>query len=300
VPGLRRHVRADPADERIVGPVRLPAGPRRYRQAAVHRGGGGRGLCVRLARVRPAGIRCGRLLRRRLRVRRLTGSSRYPADPSRDLLLPGRLRGAAAALLIGCAAVTAALGAVLAGHHRPSRLDAAVDGWLARSLSHDHAQLADLSRLGQPAQVTVLAVVLLLACAAARRWRGCVLTAVAVPAAAVLAELVLKPLVGRRATWGALTYPSVHAASDFAIAAAFALLLVTAKRLRPVVRAVVAAAAFGVAGAVALAMVSLGYHYFTDAVGGACVGVAVVLLTALAADAGAALLPHAPGRACSM
>jgi hypothetical protein len=39
--------------------------------------------------------------------------------------------------------------------------------------------------------------VLVLACLVTRRWRGAVLAAVAVPAAAGLAELVLKPLVGR-------------------------------------------------------------------------------------------------------
>jgi membrane-associated phospholipid phosphatase len=43
--------------------------------------------------------------------------------------------------------------------------------------------------------------------------------------------------------------------------------------------------------AVAVALVGLGHHYFTDTVGGAAVGTAVVLATALVLDR---LAPEAP------
>jgi len=71
---MRRHLRADPPDERVVRPVHLPPGAWRHREAAVH----GRGR--RPGKLRSA-VRCGRrwLLRRCLRLRPLTRPALDPA-----------------------------------------------------------------------------------------------------------------------------------------------------------------------------------------------------------------------------
>jgi membrane-associated phospholipid phosphatase len=55
-------------------------------------------------------------------------------------------------------------------------------------------------------------------------------------------------------------------------------------RLPAALRLLLALAAVLAAGAVAVALVGLGIHYFTDTVGGAAVATAVVLATALILD----------------
>jgi len=117
---------------------------------------------------------------------------------------------------------------------------------------------------------------------AARRWRGAVLPAVAVPLAAALTELALKPLFGRT-IGGALSYPSGHATSDFALATVAAILFAGPARPRipAFARRLLLLGAFLFAAVVAVAMVGLWYHYFTDIIGGAAVGSGTVVLTAL-------------------
>jgi membrane-associated phospholipid phosphatase len=103
--------------------------------------------------------------------------------------------------------------------------------------------------------------------------------------AAGVAELVLKPLVGRT-LMGALSFPSGTETRVFAVAAVFAVLMADPVRPRiPVaVRLVLAVAVLLAAVAMAVAMVALDQHYFTDTVGGAAVGAAVTLATALILD----------------
>ena len=71
-----------------------------------------------------------------------------------------------------------------------------------------------------------------------------------------------------------------------ALAVTFAVLLAdpSRPRLPAAVRLLLAALAFLAAGAVAVAVVALGLHYFTDTIGGAATGTAVVLLAALIID----------------
>jgi membrane-associated phospholipid phosphatase len=191
----------------------------------------------------------------------------------------------AVALLAGCVGVVAVLGVWLAHQTRASLLDWRVDGRLQAGLSGHQAILRSLARLGVPLSVTVMAAILVIACLATRRRRGAVLVAIAVPAAGVLTEVLLKPLVGRTAD-GALSFPSGHATGVFSIAVAFAVLLVNPARPRmsAALRLLLALLAFLAAGAVAVAVVALGLHYFTDTVAGAAVGTAVVLGTALIID----------------
>jgi undecaprenyl-diphosphatase len=204
-------------------------------------------------------------------------------------LLPRRLRPAAAVLLAACAAVTLVPGILFAGQTHAGRLDASVDGWIRSGLAHDQALLRLLAWLGDPGPVTVMTAALVLACAVARRWRGCVLAAVAVPAASALTEFVFKPLTDRTLN-GWLSYPSGHATVMFALAAVGSMLLANpaGRRLPRAVRLMVASGAFLLAAAVSVAMVSLGFHYFTDIAGGAAVGAGTVLVCAFAVDWAAA------------
>ena len=119
------------------------------------------------------------------------------------------------------------------------------------------------------------------------------LAAVAVPAATGLTEYVLKPYVGQAI---GQAFPSGHATSMFALAASCAVLLVAPPRLPVpgVVRLLLVSMAVLLAAAVAAAMVAIGAHDFTDAVGGAAVGTAVVLACALTLDLLASRRPRGP------
>ena len=87
-------------------------------------------------------------------------------------LLPPALRGPAAVLVTGCAAVTASLALAFAGQARPDGLDAAVDAHVRSALGRYGAQTHLLAGLGGLSPVTVLTTALVLACLVTRRWRG--------------------------------------------------------------------------------------------------------------------------------
>lgn len=200
-------------------------------------------------------------------------------------LLPAAIRPLAAALFAVCVAVTVLLGAWFRHHTRAGWLDTAVYVRVQASLGGHPVILNLLAGLGDPIPVTAMTAALVLACLAMRIWRGAVLVGAAVPAAAALSQLLLKPLIGRTLR-GELSFPSGTATGVFALVAALAVLL--AGPLRPripaALRLLLALTAFLAAGAVAVALVGLRYHYFTDTVGGAAVGTAVVLVTALILD----------------
>src|SRR6266516_1818653 len=175
---------------------------------------------------------------------------------ARPLLPPG-MRRPAALLAAGCVVVTACL-AVAFGHQgRPGRLGTVVDARIQGLLDSYQGPLHLLS----------------------------LLAALAVPAATTLTEFVLKPLIGRSIR-GYASFPSGHATAMFALAAICAVLLANPPRPRlpRAVRLVLAADAVLVAVAVPVAMVAQGFHYFTDIVAGAAVGVGTVLLITLLID----------------
>lgn len=223
-----------------------------------------------------------------------------PADPQvrpPRPLLTAAARPLAATVVVACLAVTALLGALVWHQTQAGWLDGSVD-LRVRAAAGGHWRLLDFVVLfGRSAQVTVMAAVLTLACVAARRWRGAVLVAIAVPAAGALTEFLLKPLFGRLLS-GQLSYPSGHTTGVIALAVTFAVLLAdpSRPRLPAAVRLLLAALAFLAAGAVAVAVVALGLHYFTDTIGGAATGTAVVLLTALSIDSAAGWLHRAHRR----
>ena len=200
-------------------------------------------------------------------------------------LLPAAIRPVAAVLLAVCVTVTVFLGTRVWHQTLPGWPDTAVDMRVRVIFGGYRAILNYLVVLGDPRTVAGLTAALLVACLATRRWRGAVLVAVSVPAASVLTEDLLKPFIDR-SYQGALDFPSGHSTAVFTLATASAVLLAGPLRVRigPAPRLLLALAAFGVAVSVAIALVGLGYHYFTDTVAGATVGIAVVLAVTLLLD----------------
>jgi membrane-associated phospholipid phosphatase len=206
------------------------------------------------------------------------------------LLLPGPFRMAGAVLVAACVAVTVVIRVHFLGRPqypargRPGWLNSVVDPRLVAVFRPFPVLVRWLPHLGTLGAATLLTTALVVACLAVRRWSGAILAAVAVPAAVVLTEYVLKPLVGQPA--GQPTFPSGHATTMFALAAICAILLLIPpyRRVPGPVRLILVLIALLVAAAVAAAMVVIGAHYFTDAVAGAAVGTGVVLVCALTLD----------------
>lgn len=200
-------------------------------------------------------------------------------------LVPLALRPVVAALLIGCVAATVFLIALFAHHRQPGALDAAVDARIQAGVGGQRKILNYLAELGDLTPFIAMIATLCMACLVTRRWRGAALVTLAVPAAAGISDLILKPLTGRT-LMGDLSFPSGHETRVFALAAAFAVLMASPvwPRIPASARLCLAAAVLLTACAVAVALVGLDRHYFTDTIGGAAVGTAVVLTTALILD----------------
>jgi membrane-associated phospholipid phosphatase len=174
-------------------------------------------------------------------------------------------------LLLGC---TLLGGAALAGYaltRRPgaNRLDKA--GFAAFPLEPNDALYHRVAELGSlPFLLGGIALAIVLSI-----WRdlpraiACTLG----PIAAVLTtEQVAKPLVARHlVAFGGDSYPSGT------VTAAAALVTVVTLAVPVLLRPVVGLGGLVVIGAVGIAVVGMGWHYPTDAMGGACVGVGSVL-----------------------
>src|SRR6267154_672762 len=120
-----------------------------------------------------------------------------PRNPAAQPLLPPGTHRPAALLVAGCVVVTTCLALAFGHQARSDRLDAAVDARIQSALGSYQGPLRLLTGLGGLVPVAALTAALVLACLVTRRWRGAALAGLAVPAAAALTELVLKPLVGR-------------------------------------------------------------------------------------------------------
>ena len=209
-------------------------------------------------------------------------------------LLPSPARRSAGMVLACCGIVVIVLGVLFHGQTGPDRLDHAVDapviGWLG-----SHQGLARwLAYPGSVRPAVVLSAALVVACLLTRRINGAVLAAAAVPAAVGLNDGLLKPLVHRTLT-GFLSYPSGHTAAVSALAATVTiLLLVLPQPARFIVpRVLIATVAWLLVVVVAIGLIGLQWHYLTDIVAGAAVGIGTVCGLALALDLVPALLAKA-------
>ncbi len=216
-------------------------------------------------------------------VRRRPG--RRPAGIAAPLL-PSGVRRPAMIIALGCLVLVVTLGVLFAHQSHGRAVDQAVDSWVM-GLHLRSGALELISQLGDAPAMTVMTAALALGCLAARRLSGAVLAVAGVLLASGLTEAVVKPLVHRTITASHyVTYPSGHTTGLFALSTALAVVLISAPpgRVGPAVRIGIVAAAVVVSGAVGVAMIGLGYHYFTDTVAGAAVGIGVVLGTALLLD----------------
>jgi membrane-associated phospholipid phosphatase len=146
-----------------------------------------------------------------------------------------------------------------------------IDLWLGYVIPPSHSHwLSSVTWLRYPAVIMAGSAVCAVLCFRRDRSRSCACL-VAPPMALVLCELVAKPLVGRT-LGGSLSYPSGSTVGAAALATAMVLAAPTRWRLVSLI----------VAGAyvvwMAVAVVSLQWHYPTDAVGGLAFGAGVVLV----------------------
>jgi undecaprenyl-diphosphatase len=110
------------------------------------------------------------------------------------------------------------------------------------------------------------------------------MVALAVPMASAITEL-LKHLI-HRIYIDFLSFPSGHTTATFALITCIAVLLIDppATKAPALMRIVLGVLAVGCGFAVALGLVAARFHYVTDTIGGAAVGIGVTLALALALD----------------
>jgi membrane-associated phospholipid phosphatase len=172
---------------------------------------------------------------------------------------------------------------MFAHQSRADPFDRAVDGWFISWLGGHQPLLLWLATPGTLLPAALLSAAVVAGCLIARRLNGAILAA-AVPISVELDERVLKPLF-HRTYLGGVVYPSGHTTAVVALAATVAVLLLASPRSAAARAAwVLSALAFALAGVVAVAVIGLRWHYFTDTVAGAAVGIGTVCGLALVLD----------------
>jgi membrane-associated phospholipid phosphatase len=200
-------------------------------------------------------------------------------------LLAASARPRAGVLLAGCAILVAVLGVLFAHRSTADAFDHAVDSPVITVFAGHPALALRLASPGTTAPAVVVSVVVAVACLITRRLRGAVLAVAAVPVAVGLCEVLVKPLVHRTYT-GQVVYPSGHTAAIVALAATVTVLLLAPPRsaMPSWLRTLILAAAYLAALAVVVGVIAVRFHYFTDTVAGAAVGVGTVCGLALVLD----------------
>ncbi|GEL24224.1 membrane protein [Pseudonocardia sulfidoxydans NBRC 16205] len=199
-------------------------------------------------------------------------------------LLPTGLRRSAAVVAAGCAVALVLLGVLVAHTAAPTSFDA----WgehLVRGLHVLPDGWTDVAvAAGEPVFVVAVAVLVGAWCAWRRRWRPAAVV-VAGPGLTGIAELVLKPLVGRTIATGDLAFPSGHTAGATALVLALTLVVAGVVRERRVLALTVGALlTVAVAVVVAVGLVAERAHYPTDTIGGFCLAVVMTVVAAAAID----------------
>jgi membrane-associated phospholipid phosphatase len=220
------------------------------------------------------------------------GVVRKTSSGAAGALLPGWARRPAAWLLAGCVALTAVLGALVAGETRADPFDQPIDSAVIRLLGRHHHLMLDLTFPGTRTGAFLLTALVVIGCLLARRYDGAVLVASSMIVAIGLDDYVLKPFV-HRTYYGSLVYPSGHSTATITLAAVLTVLLApvatgssafaSVRRWRWLAAAVLVVAWLAVV-LVVLAVIALRWHYFTDTVAGAAVGIGTVCALTLAID----------------
>jgi len=188
-------------------------------------------------------------------------------------------------VLAACLIAIATLGLLLKGQARPDGLDSTVDTTMIASLGSHRVALSWLAQPGSTIALIAVSAAIAVGCLIARRPRGVVLAVTAVPVTAFLSDTVLKHLVGRTHL-GQLSFPSGHTASAMTLAAVLGVLLHDPARRTAtrVLRTLFVGVACAVTALVAVGVIGLRWHYFTDTVGGVALGTGTVLALALLID----------------
>lgn len=200
-------------------------------------------------------------------------------------LLAASARLWAGALLACCAILVTVLGLLFAQQAKADQFDRAVDSPIITWLGGHQGLAAWLAYPGSLIPPVVLSAAIVAACLVTGRLNGAVLAAAAVPAAVGLNDGLFKPLV-HRTYLGVLSYPSGHTATMFALAATVAVLLLNPPRPTRAggLRVLIPAVACVLGGVVAVGVIGLRWHYFTDTVAGAALGIGTVCGLALILD----------------
>ncbi len=207
------------------------------------------------------------------------------AAAERPLLSPA-FRSRAAGILAACAVIVAVLGVLFAHQTRADAFDRAADAPIVSAFSDHQATAYWLARPGSELPAILLCAAIVIACLVTRRLGGALLAALGLAISEGLTEELLKP-VFHRTYLGSLTYPSGHTTAIFALIATVAVLLLMPPRpaSAKVLQYLILAAACVLAIVVPIGLMGLRWHYFTDTVGGAAVGLGTVLALAFILDA---------------
>lgn len=201
----------------------------------------------------------------------------------------------AGATLAGSAVTVGVLGFLFAGQARPDSFDNAVDSHVIAFFDGHRGSLPWLALPGTLIPAVLASAAITAGCLIAGRLNGAVLAMTAVPAATGLNDGLLKHVV-HRTYLGQLTFPSGHTASVAALTTTLAVLLcVPPQPARTRVARLLLLAVFCALGVlVALAVIALRWHYFTDTVAGAAVGAGAVCALALILDLAWTRKPQLP------
>lgn len=171
------------------------------------------------------------------------------------------------------------------------RLYQLLDRALLRIGVERYADLPTAILLGHPVTLLVLVGVPAAVSAAGRRWADVAVLALGPALAVVLGELVAKPLVGRRNTGAAYTFPSGTAAATAGVVTAIAIIVWRRGGWSWLTLSVPVLA--GVPAVVGVAILGLNWHHATDILAGFLLGSATSLAVSLVCR------PGPPGRGTS-
>jgi membrane-associated phospholipid phosphatase len=200
-------------------------------------------------------------------------------------LLAAPARSRAAALVACCAILVAVLGVLFARQTQADWLDQTIDSPVITWL-RSHPGLAGwLAAPGSLVPAVALSAVIAVACLYTGRLNGAVLAVAAIPVAVGLNDGLIKPLV-HRTYLGVITYPSGHTTTMSALAATITvLLLVPLRSTRTgVLRVLILGLIYLLGATVAAGIIGLRWHYFTDTLAGAALGIGTICGLALLLD----------------
>ena len=198
------------------------------------------------------------------------------------LLIPWRMRLPAVMVATSAWGIAVVVGVLVAGQRHADPIDRTLIDQVHAAVGNGDG-LAAFLLVPTDTDVIGAAIAVLAAVALCRRRWDIALLAIATPTFCVaITEFALKPLFARR-LYGLFSYPSGHAVASIAVYTVAILAFASAaSRLR---RCFAIVGWIVLVAVVVTGLVGMNCHYPTDAVGGVCVAVGVVLPCALAVDA---------------